>query len=102
MCPSCGYGLADDERCMTFGFDSRHVVGTWHCLRQDVRNYARTRCLSQKECFDVIGLRVSTHQAQSRLLDSDSRRASGVDRLILGYGHIACAKLNEEADLRAR
>ena len=45
---------------------------------------------------------MSTHQAPV----SDSRRASGVDRLILGYGsvygHIAYVKLNEEADLRAR
>lgn len=67
-----------------------------------MRNYAQTVPLSQKECFDVIGLRVSTHQAPV----SDSRRASGVDRLILGYGsvygHIAYVKLNEEADLRAR
>ena len=67
-----------------------------------MRSYAQTVLLFQKECFDVIGLRVSTHQAPV----SDSRRASGVDRLILGYssvdGHIACAKLNEEADLRAR
>jgi hypothetical protein len=40
------------------------------------------------------------------LLVSDSRRASGVGRLILGYGsvngHIAHVKPNEEADLRAR
>jgi hypothetical protein len=40
------------------------------------------------------------------LLLIDSRRASGVGRLILGYGsvdgHIAYVKLDEEADLRAR
>ena len=67
-----------------------------------MRNYAQTMPLSKKECFDIIGLMVSTHQAPV----SDSRRASGVDRLILGYGsvygHIAYVKLNEEADLRAR
>lgn len=67
-----------------------------------MRSYAQTVPLFQKECFDVIGLRVSTHQAPV----SDSRRVSGVDRLILGYGsvygHIAYVKLNEEADLRAR
>lgn len=71
-----------------------------------MRDYAQTVLLSQKECFDVIGLRLSIHQPRVRLHVSDSRRASGVNRMILGYGsvygHIAYVKLNGEADLRAR
>jgi len=49
---------------------------------------------------------VSKRQALVLHPVSDSRRASGVNRLILGYGsldgHIAYEKPNEEADLRAR